>query len=84
MIFGSDTVSTRSCHPPSKIRDLVFSKINIGKLPISKNGLVTILYVEKTRFGRYDHKVGKTPDREFIDRLEKLIEERGHTIYSME
>jgi hypothetical protein len=70
--------------PKKEIRDLVLGKpVSLKNLPkVEPLNSVPVLFVEKKPFG-YDHKVGNSPDREFIDRMQELIDKKGRRLIYM-
>jgi len=79
--------------PGKEIRNLVMGEpdVDVSKLPRMKIGRtyrVPVLFVEKVKGGlfrkdKYTHEVGKSPDAEFIEKLQSLIDELGQEMLYM-
>lgn len=81
------------CHnvqPKKEVRRLIMGEadIDVSKLPKMEMGgiyTVPVLFVEKVKGGvfrkeKYTHEIGNSPNTEFIDKLQNLIDELGQEV----
>lgn len=76
--------------PPTRAREavmaadagMVTSKTTVWREPVPELEMLSIYFVEREE-GGYNHRIGASPDRPFIDKLRQLILFRGSNVAYM-